>query len=78
MLTIDPYVPATVRKVPARITNTLQQTMKIQPGDLLTLPSLQLSYSHMQPIGWMDRTVPSNAPASETRPPKTGIALAIM
>jgi hypothetical protein len=31
----------------------------------------------MKPIGWKDMRVPSSAPISETRPPKTGMALAM-
>lgn len=42
------------------------------------LPLAQLSYSHMQPIGWKQSTVPSRAPTRDTRPPKIGIPLAIM
>lgn len=78
MPTIDPYVPATVRNDPATITKMLQPTINIHFGDFVALPSLQLSYSHMKPIGWKDRRVPNRAPTSDTRPPKTGIALAMM
>jgi hypothetical protein len=38
----------------------------------------QLSYSHMQPMGWKHMRVPKRAPTSETRPPKTGTADAMM
>ena len=38
------------------------------------LDRCQLSYSHMQPMGWKLMSVPKSAPTSETRPPKTGIA----
>lgn len=37
----------------------------------------QLSYNHMHPIGWKHISVPRSAPISETRPPNTGIALAM-
>lgn len=78
MLTIEPYVPETVRKVPARITKTFQPTMRVHLHVLLSLPLPQLSYSHIQPIGWIDKSVPNNAPTRETRPPKPGILLAMM
>ena len=52
--------------------------MKIHLGDFFTLPSLQLSYSHIKPIGWIDRRVPNRAPTSETRPSKMGTALAMI
>lgn len=73
----DPYVPATVRKLPISITNILQQTFGNQYFELL-LPFDQLSYSHMHPIGWKHMVVPSNAPIRETKESKTGIVLAIM
>ncbi len=38
----------------------------------------QLSYSHIQPMGWKDIRVPSSAPISETRLLNTGIALAMI
>jgi hypothetical protein len=60
------------------ITNTLQQAIAVHLGDLSVLPLLQLSYSHIQPIGWKHMNVPSRAPISETRLSKTGIALAMM
>lgn len=56
----------------------LQQTNMIHLGDLSTLPMLQLSYSHIIPIGWKHIKVPSSAPMRETRLSKTGMALAIM
>lgn len=37
----------------------------------------QLSYSHMQPMGWKLMRVPRSAPTSETSPPKTGMAEAM-
>lgn len=37
---------------------------------------LQLSYSHIKPIGCRQSRVPKAAPAKETNSPKTGIALA--
>ena len=78
METTDPYVPPIIKKVPDRITKTLQQTIRIHLGDLLTLPLLQLSYSHMQPIGWKDIRVPRRAPTRDTKSLNTGIALAII
>jgi hypothetical protein len=60
------------------ITNAHQETMNIQRGLLSTFPLLQLSYSHMQAIGWKDMRVPRRAPTRETRPSNTGIALAII
>ena len=44
-------------------------------GDFL--PLVQLSYSHMQPMGWKDIRVPRRAPMRETRALKTGMPLAI-
>lgn len=78
METTDPYVPPTIKKVPDRITKPLQKTMKIHLGDLLILPLLQLSYNHMQPIGWKDMRVPRRAPTRDTRSLNTGIALAMI
>lgn len=43
MPTSEPYVPATIRKLPAKMTNTLQQTISRHPSVGLTLPRLQLS-----------------------------------
>lgn len=78
MLTTDPYVPAIIMKVPITTTKTLQQTIAIHLGDRLIFPLPQLSYSHMQPMGWKHMNVPSKAPISETRLSKTGMALAMM
>lgn len=75
--TTQAYVPATVKKVPMRITNTLQQTIGSQNFELF-LPLCQLSYSHIPPIGWKHRRVPSKAPISDTRESKTGIVLAMI
>lgn len=75
--TIDPYVPAIIRNVPARTTNTLQATMSLQRSVRSRLSLDQLSYSHIRPMGWNDRNVPNSAPTSDTRPPNTGIPLAI-
>ena len=66
-----------VINIPARMTNTLQHTISIHLSERSCLPALQLSYSHMQPMGWKDIMVPRRAPISETRPPKTGMPLAI-
>lgn len=78
MLTTEPYVPAIIRNVPDSTTNTLQQTIRTHRGFFVALPCVQLSYSHMQPMGWKDIMVPSRAPINETRSLKTGIALAMM
>ena len=78
METTDPYVPPIIKKVPDTITKPLQQTIRIHLGDLLILPLLQLSYNHMQPIGWKDIIVPRRAPTRDTRSLNTGIALAII
>lgn len=40
-------------------------------------PVLQLSYSHMQPIGWNDIAVPRRAPIRETKSLNIGMPLAI-
>lgn len=64
-------------KLPMTITKTLQETMNIHLGDRSTFPLPQLSYSHMQPMGWKHMNVPSKAPISETRLSKTGMALAM-
>lgn len=77
MPTADPYVPEIIRKVPDATTNTLKPTMNIHLIERSALPSAQLSYSHMQPIGWNDMRVPRRAPTSETSPSKTGMPLAI-
>lgn len=74
---IEPYVPATVINIPVAMTNTLQKHIRTQRTVGALRPSAQLSYSHMHPYGWNVRTVPRRAPMSETRPSKTGIALAI-
>lgn len=46
--TMEPYVPAIIKKVPARTTNELQATPNFH---VAVRCSFQLSYSHMQPIG---------------------------
>lgn len=76
--TIDPQVPAIVRKVPDTMTKTLKKTIQYQCRDRCPSFLCQLSYNHMQPIGWNDIKVPRRAPMSEISPPKTGMALAIM
>lgn len=73
-----PYVPAIIKNVPDRTTHTLQRTINRHFSVGCCLPALQLSYSHMQPIGWNDIRVPSSAPIKDTRPLKTGMALAMM
>ena len=78
MPTIDPYVPAIIKKVPETTTKTLKVTMRYHLVVGLRLPAVQLSYSHMQPMGWNDMSVPRRAPMRETRPPKTGMAEAMM
>lgn len=67
-----------MRKVPERMTKILQATIKYQPRALSPLLRLQLSKSHIQPMGWNDINVPKRAPTRETRLLKTGIELAIM
>lgn len=64
--------------MPIAITKTLNPTRNIHFGVFAGLPLLQLSYNHIQPMGWNDIRVPSKAPTNETRPSKTGMALAIM
>jgi hypothetical protein len=51
--------------------------MNIQYREL-RLPLAQLSYSHMQPIGWKHIRVPSNAPMRETKESNTGTELAMI
>ena len=64
-----------MRKLPMTMTNTLQATISCH---LMPFSGrLQLSYSHMKPIGWKDMRVPKRAPIRDTSPPKTGIALAM-
>lgn len=62
------------------IRNTLHPTKNTQRllffGSFF--PLAQLSYSHMQPMGWMHMTGPRRAPMSETSASKTGIVLAMM
>ena len=76
--TTDPYVPATVKNHPHSTMKTLQHTINIHRAVGLAFPEVQLSYSHMQPIGWNIIILPRRAPISETRASKTGTALAIM
>lgn len=64
------------RNVPDTMTKIDHATMPFHFQSRLV--RCQLSYSHMQPIGWKLIRVPRSAPTSETRPPKTGIADAIM
>jgi hypothetical protein len=73
MPTIEPYVPAIIRKVPETMMKTLHVTIKYHR---MFRSSFQWSYSHIQPIGWRERKVPKRAPMRETKPPKTGIPLA--
>jgi hypothetical protein len=58
------------------MTKILQQTINLHVMLRFAFSRFQLSYSHMQPIGWKDNNVPSKAPISETNPLKTGIPLA--
>lgn len=51
--------------------------MNIQDFEL-RLPLAQLSYSHMQPIGWKHMRVPSKAPMRETNESNTGTELAMI
>lgn len=67
-----------MRKVPEMMMKSDQKTMAIHLSVFCLLPSVQWSYSHMPPMGWKQMSVPSRAPMSETRPPKTGMALAMM
>jgi hypothetical protein len=75
--TIDPYVPAIVKRHPARTMKLLQQTFNHQLSGLPDVPEPQLSYSHIHPKGWKHIGVPNRAPTNETRLLKTGIPLAI-
>lgn len=74
--TTEPYVPATIKKVPSKMTNTHQHTIAVQRAEPL-MYECQLSYSHMMPSGWKQRRVPKSAPTSDTRPPNAGIPLAM-
>ena len=74
--TTEPYVPATIKKVPIKITSTHHTTMAVQRAEPL-LYACQLSYSHMIPSGWKQSRVPNSAPTSDTRPPNAGIPLAM-
>lgn len=67
-----------MRKNPARMTKIDQHTIRFHLIVRWALPLAQLSYSHMPPMGWKHIGVPRRAPTSETRSPKTGMALAIM
>ena len=53
MVTIEPYVPATIRNVPETTTKLLKPTIAIHLSErsccVWRLP--QLSYNHMQPMG---------------------------
>ena len=69
-------MPATRRKLPDRITNAHQPTMSFHRMFLFSAGMVQLSYSHINPYGWNDSKVPRRAPTRDTRPPKTGMALA--
>lgn len=77
ILTTDPYVPATMRKDPSKTSITFQTTRRPHLTVGCSLPLLQLSYSHIHPIGWNDMRVPSKAPISETRSLKIGMPLAM-
>ena len=77
MLTIDPYVPVIIRKVPKTITRMLQDDKSTHFTVGLSLPLPQLSYNHMQPMGWNDMEVPRRAPIRETKSLKMGIPLAM-
>lgn len=76
MLTMEPYVPTIVKKVPATKMKIHHPTIEYQ----LRVRSrfLQLSYNHIPAYGWKVKKVPSKAPIKETRPENTGIALATM
>ena len=74
MSTTDPYVPPIMRKKPETMTKQLQATIRYH---FVVLGLCQLSYSHIPPIGWKHMSVPRRAPIRETKPPKTGMALAI-
>lgn len=76
--TTDPYVPATIKNVPQTTTKTFQHTPRVHLCDRCSLPLFQLSYNHMQPLGWKLCSVPSKAPIKEMRLSKLGMALAIM
>ena len=56
---------------------TFQATRAAHLNVGCSLPLLQLSYSHMQPMGWNDTTVPSRAPINEIKLSKMGIPLAM-
>lgn len=67
-----------MRKFPDMMTNQLHKTIMSHLASRLRFSGLQLSWSHMKPIGWNDISVPKSAPMNETRPPKMGMALAMM
>lgn len=71
----EAQVPAIMRKVPATIIKILKAALSLHTR---LRGSFQLSYSHMQPIGWYDMSVPNKAPTREIRLPKSGMALAMM
>lgn len=56
----------------------LHATFKHHDSDFFSLPGAQLSYNHIQPMGWKQRDVARRAPTSETRPVKTGMLLAMI
>ncbi len=62
-------------KLPTMMIKMLQATIEYHLTDFVF--KAQLSYNHMQPYGWKHIKVPRRAPINETRPPNTGIALAI-
>lgn len=70
-------MPATIRNVPIAMTRILHATMQHHLFDP-RVPLRQLSYNHMQAMGWKQVSVPSRAPMSDTRASKEGMALAIM
>lgn len=74
--TTEPYVPATMRKIPEAMTKALQQAIAHHCREVARRS--QLSYSHIAPYVCMHMSGPSRAPISETSPSKTGMALAMM
>ena len=70
-----PYVPATSKKEPPTKMKMLMLTRKLHLKSRTLL--FQLSYSHMQAIGWKHISVPNSAPIRETSSPKTGMPLAM-
>lgn len=66
-----------MRNVPKTITSMLHIDNSAHRRVGCSRPRVQLSNSHMHPIGWKDMNVPRRAPIKDTRSLKIGIPLAM-